>query len=300
MYFLASKKKVEFLKHFESGKENENEIPPLTLLVRDKADKDKTNFEKLIAAIKNSKKGTTVGEFAKDKFPSEFLDSWRATLSKENFDIVDASSYLAYVMAPKEDNEVMLIKRACQATVDLYSRYLKDQLMEIIDSDKKVKHCKLTELVDQAMADKRYLPGIDLSHVDMCYPTIVQSGGNYNLKFSVSSDKNNVSFGAIICALGIRYKSYCSNIVRTLLVNPTKEQEEVYSFILSLHDEVLQKLTHGVKLCEVYQAAVSFVEKNRKEMADKMVKNLGFATGIEFREGSLAITPKSTAVAKKV
>lgn len=36
MYFLASKKKVEFLKNFESGKENENEVPPLTILTRDK------------------------------------------------------------------------------------------------------------------------------------------------------------------------------------------------------------------------------------------------------------------------
>jgi nucleosome binding factor SPN SPT16 subunit len=55
----------------------------------------------------------------------------------------------------------------------------------------------------------------------MCYPAIIQSGGNYNLKFSVVSDKNVLHFGAIVCSLGARYKSYCSNIVRTLLVNPS-------------------------------------------------------------------------------
>ncbi|KAH8019075.1 hypothetical protein HPB51_016713 [Rhipicephalus microplus] len=53
--FLASKKKVEFLKQLESGKENEAQAPPITLLVRDKADKDKANFEKLIEAIKKSR-----------------------------------------------------------------------------------------------------------------------------------------------------------------------------------------------------------------------------------------------------
>lgn len=36
IYFLASKKKVEFLKQVESGKENEGQVPPITLLVRDK------------------------------------------------------------------------------------------------------------------------------------------------------------------------------------------------------------------------------------------------------------------------
>ncbi|KAG8190381.1 hypothetical protein JTE90_022025 [Oedothorax gibbosus] len=299
MYFLASKKKVEFLKNFESGKENENEVPPLTILTRDKADKDKSNFEKLISAIKNSKKGSTIGEFAKDKFPGEFSESWRSVLSKESFETVDVSAAAAYLMAPKEDAEIAIVKRACQVTIDVYSKYLKDQIMEIIDADKKVKHTKLTEGVEQALSDKKYVTGVDLSQVDLCYPCIIQSGGNYNLKFSVSSDKNNLSFGTIICSLGARYKSYCSNIVRTLMVNPNKEQEELYNFIVSLQEEVMAKLQHGVKLCDVFSAAVAFVERDHKELVDKMVKNIGFAMGIEFREGTLAITPKSTAVAKK-
>lgn len=37
------------------------------------------------------------------------------------------------------------------------------------------------------------------------------------------SDKNILHFGVIICSLGLRYKSYCSNIIRTILVNPTEE-----------------------------------------------------------------------------
>lgn len=36
IYFLGSKRKVEHLKQFESGKENENEVPPLNLFLKDK------------------------------------------------------------------------------------------------------------------------------------------------------------------------------------------------------------------------------------------------------------------------
>lgn len=90
------------------------------------------------------------------------------------------------------------------------------------------------------------------------------------------SDKNNLSFGTITCALGARYKSYCSNVVRTLMVNPNKEQEELYNFTVSLQEEVMAKLQHGVKLCDVFSAAVAFVEKSHKELLDKMVKNLGY------------------------
>lgn len=36
IYFLASKKKVEFLRNVENDKENDSGIPPIKLLVRDK------------------------------------------------------------------------------------------------------------------------------------------------------------------------------------------------------------------------------------------------------------------------
>lgn len=63
-------------------------------------------------------------------------------------------------------------------------------------------------------------------------------------------------------------------------MNPTKEQEELYNFLLSLHEEVLSKLQHGVKLCDVYNAAVAFVENSHKELVDKMIKNIGFVSKI--------------------
>lgn len=85
----------------------------------------------------------------------------------------------------------------------------------------KVKHSKLADQVDTAVTDKKYVTGVDTSQIDMCYPAIIQSGGNYSLKFSAVSDNNNLHFGVIICSLGARYKGYCSNIVRTLLVNPS-------------------------------------------------------------------------------
>lgn len=46
------------------------------------------------------------------------------------------SSSVALIMAPKEDQEVITIKKACLVTVDVFTKYLKDQIMEIIDSDK--------------------------------------------------------------------------------------------------------------------------------------------------------------------
>lgn len=51
---------------------------------------------------------------------------------------MDVSSDAAYVMAAKEESELMVIKKACQVSVDLFNKYLKEQVMEIVDADKKV------------------------------------------------------------------------------------------------------------------------------------------------------------------
>ncbi|RWS01709.1 FACT complex subunit spt16-like protein [Dinothrombium tinctorium] len=297
--FLASKKKVEFLKQINSHKENEKDVPQITLLVRDKADKDKANFEKLLDTILKSKNGRRIGEFSKEKFTNEFIEDWRKAISTKDFDHVDISSDIAYLLAVKEDPEIEIMKKAAQASVDVYAKYLREEITEIIDSDKKVKHAKLAEGVEKAATDKKFVKNVDVSQIDMCYSAIIQSGGNYNLKFSAASDKNNLHFGAITCSLGIRYKQYCSNIIRTLLVNPTEKQQKTYELLVDLEEEVLSKLVDGAVLSDIYNHAVNFVKKREPSLVDKMTKNIGFVTGIEFRESSLLIAPKVNSVAKK-
>ncbi|XP_021699139.1 FACT complex subunit spt16 isoform X1 [Aedes aegypti] len=297
IYFLTSKKKIDFLKQIE--KDAEEGVPTVKLLVRDKTDKDKANFEKLLEAIKGSKNGKTLGVFSKDNFPGEFCEAWRAFLKDKSFESVDISIPIGYIMCAKEDSEVITIKKACLVTVDVFNKYLKDHIMEIIDADKKVKHAKLSEGVEQALTDKKYVTGVDTNQLDMCYPAIIQSGGNYSLKFSAFSDKNYLHFGSIICALGARYKSYCSNIVRTLLVNPTETIQKHYTFLLNLEEELLKVMVPGKKLSDVFDVGMSYAKKEEPKLVDKLTKTFGFAIGLEFRENSMIIGPKCAAVLKK-
>ncbi|KAH9523140.1 FACT complex subunit SPT16 [Bulinus truncatus] len=48
----------------------------------------------------------------------------------------------------------------------------------------------------------KYVTGVDSSQLDVCYSAIIQSGGKYSLKFSTTSDENNLQFDAIVCAMG--------------------------------------------------------------------------------------------------
>ncbi|XP_068011457.1 FACT complex subunit SPT16 [Melanerpes formicivorus] len=94
----------------------------------------------------------------------------------------------------------------------------------------------------------------------MCYPPIIQSGSNYSLKFSVVSEKNHMHFGAITCAMGIRYKSYCSNLVRTLLVDPPQEVQDHYSFLLQLQEEMLKEMKQE-EVLEVLKEVLEVLEE---------------------------------------
>ncbi|KAF3830329.1 hypothetical protein GH733_004148 [Mirounga leonina] len=260
---------------------------------------NKSSFDKMIEAIKESKNGKKIGVFSKDKFPGEFMKNWNDCLNKEGFDKIDISAVVAYTIAVKEDGELNLMKKAASITSEVFNKFFKERVMEIVDADEKVRHSKLAESVEKAIEEKKYLAGADPSTVEMCYPPIIQSGGNYNLKFSVVSDKNHMHFGAITCAMGIRFKSYCSNLVRTLMVDPSQEVQENYNFLLQLQEELLKELRHGVKICDVYNAVMDVVKKQKPELLNKITKNLGFGMGIEFREGSLVINSKNQYKLKK-
>ena len=77
-------------------------------------------------------------------------------------------------------------------------------------------------------------------------------GGNFTLKYSAQSSKEAIHFGTIIAYIGLRYKNYCSNTVRTMFVNPSDEQREIYDTVYEAHEHALSKLVAGAKLNSVY------------------------------------------------
>lgn len=86
--------------------------------------------------MKSSKKGKTLGVFTKDPYPGEFCEAWQSALKAETFEKLDVGAAIAFIMAPKEDSEVVTIKKACIVSTDVYSKYLKDHIMEVIDAEK--------------------------------------------------------------------------------------------------------------------------------------------------------------------
>lgn len=49
---------------------------------------------------------------------------------------VDMSAGVAIIISPKEDSELTFMKKASQVSVDIFNKYLKDQVMDIIDAER--------------------------------------------------------------------------------------------------------------------------------------------------------------------
>ncbi|KAG5454756.1 FACT complex subunit SPT16 [Clonorchis sinensis] len=290
---LCGKKKLDFLQPLQKRNDENREV---ILIPRNQADNDKAGIEKLISAISTSRQGRVIGHLSKDKFSSELTKAFQSALSSGSFELRDVSGSISDLFAVKDENELNILKKASAVTCNIFSKHLKEEIMEIIDYDKKVKHDKLSSGCHSALKKTNLLNGLDPDSLEMCYDPIIQSGGNFNLKFSIESDTQNLHFGTIICALGVRYQSYCSNVIRSLMVNPTEDQAAVYAYLHDLFDWAIAAIKPGVKIAEFCQSIQDKVQSERPELADCLVRSFGFVTGIEFRDSHQLLTSKSTGV----
>ena len=172
-----------------------------------------------------------------------------------------------------------------------------------MNDETKVSHAKLSEECEDQILDpakKLGLKDIEADDVDICYSPIVQSGGEYELKMSAQSSDKKLHYGVVAISLGARHTQYCTNIARTLMIDPTKPMEDVYAAVLAAQEAALGALKDGADLAAPYDAAKAALESaeglsddTRAALVSKLGKNVGTAIGLELREPSLVLGPKS-------
>ncbi|KAF7255188.1 hypothetical protein EG68_11121 [Paragonimus skrjabini miyazakii] len=272
IFILCGKKKIEFLQPLTKRNDENREV---ILIQRNPSDNDKAEIGRLISAISTSRNGRIVGHLAKDKFSSELTSAFQSALQTAKFEMLDISGACSDLFAVKDENELNLLKKASNVTCNVFTKGLREEIMDTIDYDRKMKHSKLSGSCQAALKKANLLNGLDPDSLEMCYDPIIQSGGRFNLKFSIESDDQNLHFGVIICALGVRYQSYCSNVIRTLLVNPTEEQSTVYAYLHDLLDWAIAEIKPGMKVADFCQSVIKKVESERPDLSDNLIRSFG-------------------------
>ena len=192
--------------------------------------------------------------------------------------------------------------KACSA---LMSKYLLDLVSDVLDNEKKIAHKALASKVDAKLDDAKWFKqtakmsaDFDSGQLDWVYGPVVQSGGKYDFKLGANADAEIMHSGVIVAGLGLRYKTYCSLIARTYLVDPNKSQENNYKFLVSILDAVLKDIREGTVVKDLYNKAIGMIKSKKPDLEKHFVKHIGAGIGIETRDNALILNGKNTRTLK--
>ncbi|KAF7840348.1 FACT complex subunit SPT16-like [Senna tora] len=245
----------------------------------------------------------TVGYISREAPEGKLLETWAEKLKSTNFQLIDVANGLSSMFSVKNNEELTSIKRASYLTTSVMKNFVVPKLENVIDDEKKISHSTLMEDTEKVILEPSKVNcKLKADNVDICYPPIFQSGGEFDLRPSaVSNDEllHYDSASVIICAVGARYKSYCSNIARTFLIDADPLQSKAYEVLLKAHEAAIGSLKPGNKMSAAYLAAVSVVEKDAPELVSNLTKSAGTGIGIEFRESGLNLNAKNEQIVKE-
>jgi len=291
---LTSNKKANLLR--ESLGDSHNGLQ-LKVLVKNVADKNAAHFDTLIQTIKASSQGKRVGIVKNDEVRGNFGAKFKSLLEEAGLELVDVGAGLAQPLMVKDEAALKTLASAAQYSARVLKNYLLQEIENIIEEEKKVTHSKLAEDTEEVLTTPSKVGArLDASDVEVCYTPIIMSGGNYDLKPSAQSNDDILEYDTIICALGARFKSYCSNIARTYFINPTQFQKESYGILLGIWQACLGALRVGSKASAVWTVAMSVIKRTKPELEKHFTKNCGFGIGLEFRETEMLLNARNNTV----
>ena len=303
---LAAKKKCEFLEPAVGEAPKKGSVTSLKLLIRNKGDENAENIQEMLKEARGESNGEDVKigmimkEFKSNEGAKEGsnVSGWETKLkdSSSKTEIVDVTGGISVVMAVKDKEELDLLKKSSVLSNKVLKHGFVPRIEDVIDNSTKVTHEKLASEIEEIIEDPSKIKlNVPKEAVDSCYFPIIQSGGDYDFKVSAQSSEENVKFDVITVSLGARYQMYCSNVVRTFLVDAPKPVTRNYETLLGMYEACLKAMVPGKQLKYVYSAGIKYLRDVGKEhLLSALPKTLGFGVGIDFRDPNLLLNTKNT------
>ena len=113
---------------------------------------------------------------------------------------------------------------------------LVDEIEDIIDSEKQVKHSHIQRKFEGLLEKENGLQsfvrkneGVKSNFLEYPLPILIQSGDNFTLnKFNVQSDQSKLNAETVYVNVCAKYKDMNAMASRTYLVNPKDDQKNAY------------------------------------------------------------------------
>ncbi|CAI9101356.1 OLC1v1038659C1 [Oldenlandia corymbosa var. corymbosa] len=306
IHFLCSQKKADLLKSVK-GSAKEAVGVDVIMHVKSKGEDGTTQMDAVLNSMHTQAKlerqsSPRVGYIAREVPEGVLLKKWDDKLKNSGLELCDVTNGFSDLFAVKSQDEITFVKKAAFLSASVMKNFVVPKLERVIDEEKKVTHASLMEETERAIMDPAKIKvKLKAENVDICYPPIFQSGGTFDLRPSASSNEDPLFYDSnsiIICALGSRYNSYCSNVARSILIDANSTQSKAYEVLLRAHEAAIGALRPGKQASAVYEAAVAVVKKDAPEFLPNLTKSAGTGIGLEFRESGLILNAKNDRLLK--
>ncbi|KAK9143266.1 hypothetical protein Syun_012666 [Stephania yunnanensis] len=306
IHFLCSQKKASLLKVLKKPAKDAVDAE-VVMHVKAKSDDGRGLMDKIFQAVSEQSKNNghevpNIGYIAKEAPEGSLLEALYEKLQSSKFTLADITNGFSELFAVKDGTELTNVKKAAFLTSSVMKHFVVPKVEKIIDDERKVSHSSLMMDTEKTILEPtRIKVKLKAENVDICYPPIFQSGVEFDLRPNASSNDESLyyeSTSVIICAIGARYNSYCTNVARTILIDANGVQSKAYEVLLRAHEAAISALQPGNKASAAYQAALSVVEKDAPEFLGNLTKSAGTGIGLEFRESGLSLNAKNDRVLK--
>lgn len=299
IHFLCSQKKASLLEVLKKPSKTSMGID-IVLHVKGRNDSGSAQMEEICESMSKARVPVVVGSIVKEIPEGKLLEAWAEKLKGSGFQVVDVSGGFSEIFAVKDEAEIISIKKAAFLSASVLKNVVVPRLEVIIDEEKKVTHSGLMEDTEKAILDpQKAKVKLKAENVDICYPPVFQSGGEFDLRPGAVSNDENLYYeatGVIVCAIGSRYNSYCSNVARTYLIDAEPVQGKAYKVLLKAQEAAINGLRPGNPASAAYKAAMEVVQRDGPEFLPHLTKSAGTGIGIEFRESGLSLNLRNDKV----
>jgi nucleosome binding factor SPN SPT16 subunit len=249
---------------------------------------------KNLASLIETYGGGKVGRLERMQFHGALAASLDKAISSTRVESVDVTSALGVSMSVKDEYALTGFRRAAVITYKVLKHGFVRLVEDVLDQARTITHEQIATHVDECCEDPSKVNiKLPQGHYESCYFPIVQSGGDYDIRPSASTNSEVLSDDVIIVSLGVRYNFHCATMSRTLFIDPVPTIENNYAILLELQRACLAAMLAGRSLGSVAERGIGLIRQKYPHLLKFLPKSFGFGLGLDFREPSMILSSKN-------
>ncbi|KAM0679317.1 FACT complex subunit spt16 [Binucleata daphniae] len=170
------------------------------------------------------------------------------------------------------------IDNCYKATKILYDKG-KKYLLRFIEDDILITHKQLSNKIENLIDN---IETININNLDLIYPPLIQSF-NYDPNDYEVDDLN--LHQKVFYRIGLRYNGYCSEIGRTIMVNPSEKKMKIYESLFVIRESIFERINKSINSIDLKDINNYVKELSIKHEVDLHKWPVIFSSGLLQDEG---------------